>query len=375
MNKLNFLLHFLVLNVSSNVLSYGKTDQYDMNPAMQAAAKGNLSDLKLAVKDGIDLKEINSNGASVLYYAAQSQKQTESIFEYIRKNIGKTEFEILMNRQVISNGHTVVLEAVFNSNAELVRYLLKLRDKGLNIDFESPTVFGWTPRSFAEREKLGFAAELPLGKVQPEQRLEWMKTQEDSWQKGLSTKEKYFHSRGMELIRAIESFDEVKVNNLVLAGVEINECYGRLGATPLNSSVRPGLNAADVVRVGELQKLLLSLGANPNFSEGGIMRVPSGFREAVFGYSSLIQSMIESFDEHSSELKMYLNFQGPLNGYTKLIDAALRGRADVINVLMEAGADRKIKGHNGLTAYDTAKIFNKNSNEKISLKVLELLKN
>src|SRR5439155_1096034 len=57
-------------------------------------------------------------------------------------------------------------------------------------------------------------------------------------------------------------------------------------------------------------------------------------------------------------LQSYLDAQGTMNGYTKLIDAALRGNADVMTVLLDAGADTSLAGFNGRTALDAALTFN-----------------
>lgn len=65
----------------------------------------------------------------------------------------------------------------------------------------------------------------------------------------------------------------------------------RPGATPLNSSVRPGMNPAEVAKANLIQEKLVELGADSNFEEGGIMMVPSGFRESVFGYADLLMRL------------------------------------------------------------------------------------
>ncbi len=349
------------------------SDQFDMNPAMRAAALGDVENIKKAEAAGVDLRSLNSNNASILYFAAQSPRNSVAVFEYIRKQIGDQAFESLLNQQVKSNGHSVALEAVFNTNAELVRYLLDLRNSGIKVDFESPTVFGWTPKTFAEREKLAFASLLPEGSVAVSERLQWMKTQEDLWALQLSAEAREFHQKGMGLISAIEKFDLQKIRDLVSSGVAVNQRYGRLGATPLNSSVRPGMTPADLEQAKSVQALLIELGANPNLAEGGIMMVPSGFRESVFGYADLIQNMIDRLPRESQERQDYLNFQGSINGYTKLIDASLRGRGEVIKALVRAGADRSLKGHNGMTAIEAARLYNSQSATPLPQEIMQVL--
>lgn len=44
----------------------------------------------------------------------------------------------------------------------------------------------------------------------------------------------------------------------------------------------------------------------------------------------------------------------PLVGYTALHDAAWHGHAEAAEVLLEAGANPMLRGHDGCTAYDLA---------------------
>lgn len=348
-------------------------DRFDMTPAMRAAARGDLAELKALLKAGHRLEAFNPNKAGVLYFAAQNQSHSRAIFEFVRKQVGPATYQNLLKQRVESNGHTVALEAVFNGNAQLVDYLLELRKTGIGVDFESPTVFGWTPKTFAEREKLSFASRLPEGSVATSERVAWIKSQEEDWNASLPPKMREFHARGMSLIEAIEKFDLPKVEALVASGVKLNERYGRLGATPLNSSVRPGMDAPSLELAKKLQSKLFDLGADPNFSESGIMKVSSGFRESVFGYADLLKHVIARFKPGSSERRSYLNVQGALNGYTKLIDASLRGKKDVIEVLVASGADKSIRGHNGMRAIDAARVYNQLSTEPLPSQVMKVL--
>jgi ankyrin repeat protein len=303
---------------------------------MLAAAHGDLAQVERLADEGADLGAVDANGASLLYYAGQSSSGSAGILTFVRSRLEAPRFANLLRRRVGSNGHSLALEAVFNANEEMVRALLGLRAEGLNVDLESPTVFGWTPRSFAERERLSFASILPEGSVRPEDRLAWMRAQEDSWFAALSPDAQNLQRRGTALLRAVESLDIAQVEALVPTTYELNARYGRLSATPLNSSVRPGMTADERAAAGRMQNWLIAHGANPNFAEGGIMQVPSGFREAVFGYEELIDGVLHNLP--AQDRPAYLNVQGPLNGYTKLMDAALRGRVGVIRTLLAWGA-------------------------------------
>ncbi len=349
-------------------------DRFGMNLAMRAAARGDLEQLKRLTESQtppLDLSVVNPNHASVLYYVAQAPYHSVEISQYVRSNIGERVYQNLLNQTVLSNGHTVAFEAVFHINEELVRHLLDLRAQNIYVDFATPSVFGWTPQLFAQREQMPFADILPVGDIKDpsEERLAWMKRKEAQW------RAENPEAPGQEIIKAVQDFDVDEITRLVNTGAQLNAHYGRLAATPLNSSVIPAMSQSDLMKAQQVQKTLLQLGADPNFPEGGIMMVPSGFREAVFGYAGLLQQTIDFFAEGSPERHIYLDYQGPLNGYTKLIDAALRGNAEVIVVLINAGADKTIKGHNGLTAYDAALRYNRQSEEKSRLadEILSLL--
>ncbi|HEY9683287.1 MAG TPA: ankyrin repeat domain-containing protein [Oculatellaceae cyanobacterium] len=43
------------------------------------------------------------------------------------------------------------------------------------------------------------------------------------------------------------------------------------------------------------------------------------------------------------------------NGYTALMDAVTRSHTEVAKILIDAGANVQIKGHDGMTAVDIAK--------------------
>jgi ankyrin repeat protein len=75
------------------------------------------------------------------------------------------------------------------------------------------------------------------------------------------------------------------------------------------------------------------------------------------------------------ERQEFIDEQGIMNGYTRLIDAASFGRTDVITLLLDNRADKSIKGFNGLTAYEAAVRYNeKGIGEKIPDHVLERLR-
>ena len=100
------------------------------------------------------------------------------------------------------------------------------------------------------------------------------------------------------------------------------------------------------------------------------MKVSAGFRDAVFGYRAGLKRMIESIPEGGLR-QTFIDEQGIMNGYTRLNDAAFCGQTDVIELLLDHGADKSIKGFNGRTAHDAAVAWN--NKNKIPVQVLERL--
>ena len=111
------------------------------------------------------------------------------------------------------------------------------------------------------------------------------------------------------------------------------------------SRLDPGQQKRHVEVVG----LLIAKGADPRTEEMSPMAVSGGFRETVFGYRDALELMIKSVPA-GPERQAFIDERGIMNGYTRLIDAALNGQTNVVDLLLEHGADTKIKGYNGRTA-------------------------
>jgi hypothetical protein len=164
-----------------------------------------------------------------------------------------------------------------------------------------------------------------------------------------------------------------------LAGrVDFNARYGRLGQ-PLLNLVPTGLSASGLqteqqARYAEVVDLFIQAGADPRIKETGLMQVSAGFRDAVFGYRDGLKCMIESIPE-GVQRQTFIDEQGIMNGYTRLIDAALSGRTEIIKLLLDCDADTSIKGFNGRRAYNAAVTYNNiGKGEKIPDQVLERLR-
>ena len=106
-------------------------------------------------------------------------------------------------------------------------------------------------------------------------------------------------------------------------------------------------------RYAEVVGALIDKGADPMTKEKGLMEVSAGFREVFFGYTDALERMIESVKGPKRE--HFVDEVGMFNGYTRLIDSGLIGRAEAIQLLLDYGANRNIRGFNGWTAVDAAR--------------------
>ncbi|MEM1009618.1 MAG: hypothetical protein AAGJ35_11500, partial [Myxococcota bacterium] len=258
-------------------------------------------------------------------------------------------------------------------------------NNGVEIDFETPALTGWNPYSFALREKrwdmvnqlpaTGWTEELEeLGKQaqhseevynqwrdKANQKLQaWNQKQDEQWLEAIDNPtKKEMQKVGLQLLNALKATKEEDwnpefVKRLVQEqGVDVNETYGRMGAPPLVAVFTP---EADPTLQLEKFKLLFELGADPSVPESSLMLVPTGFREAVFGRTKELQYILEHAKKTMSEeeFQSFLNTQGPLNGYSRLIDACLFHRVECVELLLAYGIDTSLAGINGRTAHDAA---------------------
>lgn len=311
---------------------------------------------------------------NLLHFAAQAQSGGDAIAEWLRARHPPV-FRRLVSQRARPNQHTVALEAVFHGNAAMVDFLIGARAAGAPVDFDTPTVFGWTPRTFAERTQQPFAARIPPGALTTEARAGWLARAESEWLAGLAPSERARQVTGVELLSAVSAGDVARVRALLAEGVAVNGHFGRLGATALNSVAAPGMSAAQREAAVAVQQVLLAAGADPEQTEGRVMQVAAGFREAVFGQPALLAQLIERMRSRGpTALRRFLDARGPMNGYTRLIDAALRGRAECIRLLVDAGADTSVAGYNGVTAIIAARRFNTTAKAPLPDEILALLR-
>jgi hypothetical protein len=324
-----------------------------------------------------------------LHYAAQALENGAEIIEWAileanapRKLLSE---RILLQREgrVEGNGHTVAMEAVFNRNAEVVEALIRIRESYPDdVDLTTPALTGWSPGGFALRERLPFADKLPPADQTIEQASEAQRTYvekaNEKWLQehpGDAAAIKFADEMRMYVLEGVslETISKLLENS----GLAVNKLYGRLGQPLLNLiptvlSSAGSLAPDQQLRYADVVGLLIEKGAVPQEKETGLMQVSAGFRDAVFGYRDGLERMIKTVPDGENRQK-FINERGIMNGYTRLIDAALFGRTDIIELLLYYGADKDIKGFNGRTAYQAAVTYNKIGKEKISDQVLRRL--
>jgi ankyrin repeat protein len=348
-------------------------DDFGLTKNMQAAARGDIEALK-AVHDRDELFEERNpyTNANLLHYAAQAVKGGAEIIRWAILE-ANAPIELLSQRILVrkegrdeGNGHTVAMEAAFNRTADVIEALIDISRSHSEVDLTTPALTGWTPRGFALREKLSFADKLPpenqtYQKAWDKQK-EYAQQQDKEWVSQHPDDE-----AAIELAVALRKYvmegDSSESIRKLLddSGVDVNKRYGRLGQ-PLLNLVPTGLSASGLLadqqlRYAEVVNLLLDKGADPTIKETGLMRVSAGFRDAVFGYRDGLARMIEEVRKRM-EPQEFIDERGIMNGYTRLIDAALHGQTKVVNLLLDYGADKNIKGFNGRTAYDAAVTYN-----------------
>jgi hypothetical protein len=357
-------------------------DNLGLTISMRAAALGNLEVVEAAYALGTSFEVRNPRtNANLLHYAAQAVSGGANIINLAILEANAPP-ELLSERilvqvedRVEGNGHTVAMEATFNNNASAIKALIDIDASGRKVDLTTPALTGWTPRGFALREGLAFADDLPpAGQTRQEEEVAatafakqanaaWMLTHPgDGAANDLAVALREYVVQG-----GARASIEARLNSALAGGVDVNARYGRLGQPLLNLVVTDpsmyNLQEQQQARYAEVVDLLIQTGADPRIKETGLMQVGGGFREAVLGYRDALARMIESIPE-GVQRQEFINEQGIMNGYTRLIDAALRGRTDVIEILLGYGADKSIKGFNGWTAYDTAVTYNNNGTGK-----------
>ena len=286
---------------------------------MIAAGRGKADMVALLLRAGADVHAKDSRaGASALHKACQGGS-----LEVVRQLVKAGAF---VDEIAVSTGHTALIEAIWFKHPGIVEYLLD-QGAGLNIS----THYGFTLLAHLDyllkvnridTDKLARVAELV--KIRQERDEAKVKAQ--------------------SLMKAVVAGDLTAVERLIAAGVEIDERAPILngfndGHTPLLVACRDGHQA--------IAEALLRAGANVNATEPTFGAVP--LHKATYNGNAGIVGLL------ARQPGVWLDFQGPSNGYTPLHDALWHGFEECSRILVEAGARLDQQGHDGKTPLDIAR--------------------
>jgi ankyrin repeat protein len=148
------------------------------------------------------------------------------------------------------------------------------------------------------------------------------------------------------------------IKQLIKEGKDINE-KNQFGKTPL-------MLAIEKHNIG-LVKLLLIAGADPNIKDKS-------------GYTAFCKAIFsQGYEQNLNLLKLLIIYKANVNaqtnsGSTPLMISLIDPKIDVVNLLLEAGADPNIKDNDGNNALMTFEKYNKN-NKTLPVKTYQEIKN
>ncbi len=233
----------------------------------------------------------------------------------------------LIDCQSAATGHTPLMEAIWFKFTDIVEYLLQQ-----NARLTIPTHYGFTLEEHV-------AYELKVNKKPSE------RAKIEAIQSALQRRQ----AQDQVLIKDNPLMDAVINNNLETLGILLKQGFPvdkrspRLGNfndghTPLLVAVRDGHH--------EAAKQLLAGGANPNAVEPTFLAVP--LHKATYnGRADMTQLLLQHPD-------INIDYQGPTNGYTPLHDALWHGFDNCAKLLIDAGANLELRGHDGKRPIDLA---------------------
>jgi uncharacterized protein len=332
-------------NTMLKLLPFGadpNTVEKDSNQSllMLAAGRGDNSTVKLLLQNGADPNMIDRRaGVSALHKACQGG-HLDVVTELV--NAGA-----FIDLQATTTGHTPLIEAIWFKSTPIVDYLLNMKAR-----IELKTYYGFTIDdhiNYALRVNPQESAQLNLKKIK-----------DLVAQRRTSDEEQI---RNCQLITAILKGDDVNVvRKLLEKSATPDDRYPIVGSfsdghTALLVAARDGHT--------EIVRELLAKGADVNAIEPVFGACP--LHKATYNGHLDITRIL------SSAPNVNLNYQGPSNGYTPLLDALWHGFAEVAEVLLDAGALVNILGYDGKSALDMA-VEQLGTNHQVVQKTRDLLK-
>ena len=145
------------------------------------------------------------------------------------------------------------------------------------------------------------------------------------------------YSPETQLLRSVVDDDIQSVKALLDQRVDVNYQTQRMKQSALESASGIGREA--------IARLLLAKGADPNLRN---RKGSTALHEAAYsGYPNIVQMLIDAGAD--------LNVAESEYGYTPIATAAFKGHPDVVKLLLDAGADPTIPNAQGLDAMQIAR--------------------
>lgn len=285
---------------------------------MMAAGQADLDSVRLLLDAGADVFTADPGaGATALHKACQGGS-----VDVVRALVEAGAF---VDAVAASTGHTPLMDALWFKFPEIARYLLD-QNAGLHLS----THYGFTLQEH-------FAFELKVNTVGQDRLLQAERYLDERLRSDERRADEH------RLMAAVIDGDTAEVRRLLAAGAAVDERFPVVNGfndahTPLLVAARDGHT--------EIASALLAAGADVNATEPTFGAV--ALHKAVYNGHVDLTRLIAGWPG------VDLDFQGATNGYTPLHDSIWHGYEECAGILVDAGADLRLVGHDGKTPHALA---------------------